>query len=101
SATAQESTLLPLLPSYDCYGSWTFRPDNVPATHAVQIANPFKSPPEIKIPSGLGPLNDSSQKEPNIDSSETEMSNESHLSSVKGEYDEYQIEMRIEQEDIY
>ncbi|GBM40547.1 hypothetical protein AVEN_202175-1 [Araneus ventricosus] len=36
------------------------------------------------IPVIANRLNDSSQKEPNIDSSETEMSNESHSSSMNG-----------------
>ncbi|GBN74465.1 hypothetical protein AVEN_235919-1 [Araneus ventricosus] len=53
----QEWTLLPLLPFNDCYSSWTLRPDNVPTTQAVQLAKPFKSPPEIKTPLGAMAIN--------------------------------------------
>ncbi|GBN72345.1 hypothetical protein AVEN_270942-1 [Araneus ventricosus] len=39
--------------------------------------------PDYEIPVSVNILNESAQKEPNIDSSETEISNQSHLSSVE------------------
>ncbi|GBN48967.1 hypothetical protein AVEN_107651-1 [Araneus ventricosus] len=53
-----------------------------------------------KIPVSANRLNDSAQKKPNIDSSETEISYKSHFSSVNRGNDESQIEMRIEKDDM-
>ncbi|GBO04159.1 hypothetical protein AVEN_184329-1 [Araneus ventricosus] len=55
---------------------------------------------DCEIPVSANRLNDSAQKKSNIDSTETEISYKSHLSSVNTENDEYLIEMRIEKEDM-
>ncbi|GBM38618.1 hypothetical protein AVEN_71507-1 [Araneus ventricosus] len=56
--------------------------------------------PEYEIPVSANILNVSAQNEPNIEYSETEIANESQWSSVNGENNESQIEMRIEHEDM-
>ncbi|GBO07144.1 hypothetical protein AVEN_77256-1 [Araneus ventricosus] len=55
---------------------------------------------DYEIPVSANRLNDSAQKKSNTDSSETEISYKSHLSSVNTENDESLIEMRIEKEDM-